>query len=86
MLNRWGKPAVRVLATPYASSRERDEAVPFPPIEQLLRLYFEGDLEAGFAFGGQVAGRIDAIEPVATILERTIEEFREACAETGRWA
>jgi enoyl-[acyl-carrier protein] reductase II len=86
MLNRWGKPAVRVLATPYAASRERDEAVPFPPIEQLLRLYFEGDLDAGFAFGGQVAGRIDAVEPVATILERTIEEFRAACAETGRWA
>jgi enoyl-[acyl-carrier protein] reductase II len=86
MLNRWGKPAVRVLATPFAQAREQDVAVPFPPIEQLMRLYFGGDLEAGFAFGGQVAGRIDAVEPVRTIIERTVEEFRAAMAEASRWA
>src|SRR4029077_19546516 len=48
MLNRWGKPAFRVLATPYSEARERDERVAFPALDQLLKVYFEGDLEAGF--------------------------------------
>ena len=30
-----------------------------------------------FAFGGQVAGRIDAVKPVAEIIDETIAEFHE---------
>ena len=30
-------------------------------MDGVLKLYFEGDLTAGFAFGGQVAGRVDEI-------------------------
>jgi enoyl-[acyl-carrier protein] reductase II len=87
MLNRWGKPAFRVLATPYSEARERDERVAFPPREQVLKVYFEGDLDAGFAFGGQAAGRIGSVEPVRTIIERTVQEFRAVLAEVaGRWA
>ena len=37
-------------------------------------LYFGGNLEASFAFGGQVAGRIDEVLPVAQILDETIAE------------
>jgi enoyl-[acyl-carrier protein] reductase II len=86
MLNRWGRPGFRVLATPYSTARERDERVTFPPREQLLQLYFEGDLEAGFAFGGQVAGRIDAVKPVARIIEETVAEFRAVMrAVAERW-
>ena len=86
MLNRWGKPAFRVLATPYSEARERDERVQFPALEQIKKLYFEGDLDAAFAFGGQVAGRIDSIEPVATIIDRTVTEFRQVMAEMSkRW-
>jgi enoyl-[acyl-carrier protein] reductase II len=86
MLNRWGKPAFRVLATPYSEARERDERVAFPPLEQVLKVYFEGDLDAGFAFGGQAAGRIGSIEPVATIIERTVAEFRDVMADMAkRW-
>ena len=87
LLNRWGKPAFRVLATPYAQARERDERVAFPPLERVLQVYFEGDLDAGFAFSGQVAGRIESIEPVATIIDRTVAEFREVLgAVASRWA
>jgi enoyl-[acyl-carrier protein] reductase II len=87
VLNRSGKPAFRVLATPYSEARERDERVAFPPLERVLEVYYEGNLDAGFAFGGQVAGRIDSIEPVATIVERTVAEFREALrAVASRWA
>ena len=34
-------------------------------------------MEAFIAFAGQVAGRIDAIEPVDEIITRTVNEFRE---------
>jgi enoyl-[acyl-carrier protein] reductase II len=87
MLNRWGKPAFRVLATAYSEARERDERVGFPALDQLLRVYFEGDLDAGFAFGGQVAGRISSVEPVATIIGRTVDEFHAVMADiAARWA
>ena len=60
MLNRFHKPGFRVLATPYSEAREQtNEQVPMAPLDGLLSLYFGGDLDAAFAFGGQVAGRID---------------------------
>ena len=86
VLNRWGRPAFRVLATPFAEARERDEQVAFPPLERVLEVYFEGNLDAGFAFSGQVAGRISSIEPVATIIDRTVAEFRDVLGEiASRW-
>ena len=64
-----------------------DEASQELRFEQLLKVYFEGDLDAGFVFGGQVAGRIRSIEPVATIVDRTVTEFQEVMIEmAGRWA
>jgi enoyl-[acyl-carrier protein] reductase II len=78
MLNRFHKPGFRVLATPYSEAREQtEERVPMAPLEGLLSLYFGGDLDASFAFGGQVAGRIDAVKPVAEIIDETIAEFHE---------
>ena len=60
MLNRFHKPGFRVLATPYSEAREQSgEQVPMASLDGLLSLYFDGDLDAAFAFGGQVAGRID---------------------------
>lgn len=77
-LNRWHKPSFRVLATPRSVAHERaDEQVALGTLDGILRLYFEGDLEAAFAFGGQVAGRIDEVLPVEQIIHETIDEFRE---------
>lgn len=77
-LNRWHKPGFRVLATPRSEAHERlEEQVPLGTLDGILRLYFEGDLDAAFAFGGQVAGRIDEVKPVADIIRETIEEFEE---------
>ena len=39
-----------------------------------LDLYFGGDMNASLALSGQVAGRIDEVEPVADILGRTADE------------
>ncbi|MFO7591920.1 MAG: nitronate monooxygenase [Acidimicrobiia bacterium] len=80
-LNRWHKPGFRVLATPKSEAQERvDEQVVLGSLDGILRLYFEGDLDAAFAFGGQVAGRIDRVRPVAEILHETVDEFRSVLA------
>ena len=83
-LNRWHKPGFRVLATPRAEAQERsDEPVMLGSLDGILELYFEGDLDAAFAFGGQVAGRIDAVRPVAEILHETVAEFRAVLGALG---
>ena len=80
-LNRWHKPGFRVLATPKSEAQERvDEQVVLGSLDGILRLYFEGDLDAAFAFGGQVAGRIADVRPVAEILHETVDEFRAVLA------
>ncbi|MBM3671221.1 MAG: nitronate monooxygenase [Actinobacteria bacterium] len=80
-LNRWHKPGFRVLATPRSEEHERlDEQVMLGTLDGILKLYFEGDLDAAFAFGGQVAGRIDEVRPVADIIGETVEEFRATIA------
>ena len=43
-----------------------------------MDLYFGGDMEAAVALSGQVAGRIDSVEPVAKI----IEECAQGCLDT----
>jgi enoyl-[acyl-carrier protein] reductase II len=47
-------------------------------------LYFGGNLEASFAFSGQVAGRITDVLPVKQILEETIAECETVLRETAR--
>jgi len=81
-LNRWHKPGFRVLATPRSEAHEQNpEQVALGTLDGILRLYFEGDLEAAFAFGGQVAGRIDEVKPVAQIVRETIEECRTVISD-----
>jgi enoyl-[acyl-carrier protein] reductase II len=84
-LNRWHKPGFRVLATPRSEEHEReDEQVALGTLDGILRLYFEGDLDAAFAFGGQVAGRIDEVRPVADIIRETVADFRDVVAGLTR--
>lgn len=46
---------------------------------------FEGDLEEGELEIGQIAGLIDSIEPVATIIEDIIKEFEDTKRELNRY-
>jgi enoyl-[acyl-carrier protein] reductase II len=70
-LNRHTKPALRALRTVRTTSLEFDtESNAMALFGQAMDLYFGGDMEAAIALSGQVAGRIDAIEPVADIIER----------------
>jgi NAD(P)H-dependent flavin oxidoreductase YrpB (nitropropane dioxygenase family) len=53
-------------------------------LDGILSLYFEGDLDAAFAFGGQVAGRIDSVESVDDIIRSTMREFYATVDELAR--
>lgn len=84
-LNRWHKPSFRVLATERSEAHERsDEQVALGTLDGILALYFDGDLDAAFAFGGQVAGRIDAVESVDDIIHTTMAEFHDVIDELAR--
>ena len=44
-------------------------------MDGVLELYFQGNLDAGFAFGGQVAGLVNSVMPVQEIIESTMAGF-----------
>ena len=69
-------PALRALRTERTTRLESGEGNPMAELGGGVReVYFGGDLEAGVALSGQVAGRIDAVRPVAEIIEQTVREF-----------
>jgi enoyl-[acyl-carrier protein] reductase II len=71
-LNRHTKPALRALRTERTTALEFDtESNAMALFGRAMDLYFGGDMEAAIALSGQVAGRIDAIEPVADIIHCT---------------
>jgi len=77
-----GMPTMRVLAT----QRSAETALTGDPgdgLSQVLKLYFDGDLEASFANLGQVSSRITEIQPVAAIL-RQMWEGAVAALDAGR--
>ena len=49
-----------------------------------IKLYFEGDMEAAIPLSGQVAGRIESIEPVEVILQNVKKEFFTALESLSR--
>jgi len=82
-LNRSGPgPALRALRTE-RTSRIEAEGVEniFGEFAGTQKVYFEGDLEAGIALTGQVAGRIKGVRSVADILNSTMQEFEATIAK-----
>jgi enoyl-[acyl-carrier protein] reductase II len=87
MLSAHHSPAYRVMRTPFSEGLEQEPSVVLGStvgIDGLLDLYFKGNLDAAFAFGGQVAGRIGEVLPVADIIHGTIAGFYESIAALGR--
>lgn len=85
-LNRFGPgPALRALRTEKTEAFEKD-----PPANIMaefghaLDLYFGGDMEASIALSGQVAGRIEAVKPVAEVIAETVADFEETVANLAR--
>src|SRR5205085_5321311 len=74
LLNRHAPPAFRVLLTAFSEAAEREDRAVIPSLQAVHDLYFGGAMEASFAFSGQVAGRIDAVVPVADIIANTVAD------------
>ena len=74
LLNRNTPPAFRVLRTGFSQGAESEDRAVIPSLEAVHDLYFGGNMEASFAFSGQVAGRITEVMPVKQILEETIAD------------
>jgi len=73
-----GAPALRALRTERTGRLERGEGHAMADLARgVQEVYFGGDLEAGVALTGQVAGRIEGVLPVAEVIERTVREFHE---------
>src|SRR5688500_16016528 len=68
-LNRHSTPGLRALRTERSTRLERQEHVGMDEFGRSVDLYFGGDMEASIALSGQVVGRIDAVKPVAQILD-----------------
>ena len=88
VLSPFSSPAYRVMRTPFTEALEGEAKVVMGStvgIDGVLDLYFNGRLDRGFAFGGQVAGRISAALPVKEIVHGTIRGFYETVAGLERY-
>jgi len=71
-------PALRALRTATTEALEAGEGQAMATLGGgVKQVYFEGKLDAGIALTGQVAGRIEAVKPVADIIADTVREFGE---------
>jgi enoyl-[acyl-carrier protein] reductase II len=84
-LNRFHSPALRALRTERTTRLEAsiNENI-MPEFGEAKALYFGGDMEAAIPLSGQVAGRIESVEPVADIIARTRQEFFEIIDHLGQ--
>jgi enoyl-[acyl-carrier protein] reductase II len=88
VLSAHSSPAYRVMRTSFSENLEQEPSVVMGRtvgMEGVLRLYFQGDLTAGFAFGGQVAGRVEEIVPVEQIVYETVSGFYEVVKKLGHY-
>lgn len=75
LLNRLTKPGLRALRSERTEEMERRDLVSLMETGNPLDLYFGGDMDTFVPLGGQVAGRIGAVESVRDILDTTMDEF-----------
>jgi enoyl-[acyl-carrier protein] reductase II len=50
----------------------------------VAEVYFKGNVGAGVALSGQVAGRIESVRPVADILRDTMNDFYATLEALGK--
>jgi len=84
-LNRFHSPGLRALRTARTSRLEREpDKNAMAEFGRALDLYFGGDMEAAIPLSGQVAGRIDAVRPVAEIIAEIRREFFDVVGGLAR--
>ena len=83
-LNRAHSPALRAIRTEKTSRLEFSTDNVMGEFGTATELYFGGDMEASIALTGQVAGRIDAVRPVAEVIAEVRKEFFEVVDTLAR--
>jgi enoyl-[acyl-carrier protein] reductase II len=84
-LNRHTRPALRALRTDRSTALEFDTTIDAMSLFGThMDLYFGGDMDAAIALSGEVAGRIDAVEPVADIIERCAADCLAILADLAK--
>jgi enoyl-[acyl-carrier protein] reductase II len=84
-LNRFHSPGLRALRTERTTRLEKNPEVnAMTEFGTARDLYFGGNMEAAIPLTGQVAGRIDAVRPVAEIIAEIREEFRNVVRDLAR--
>jgi enoyl-[acyl-carrier protein] reductase II len=85
MLKPPGRPALRALRTERTERLEKDPSTAMEEMGAGVReVYFGGNVGAGVALSGQVAGRIDSVRPVADILRDTMNDFFATVEALGK--
>ena len=80
-----GRPALRALRTERTERLEKDPSTAMDEMGAGVRdVYFGGNVGAGVALSGQVAGRIESVRPVADILRDTMDEFFATVEALGK--
>ena len=79
-LNQRHSPALRALRTERTEALVDAEHNVFGDFGSPQDLYFGGDMNAAIALSGQVAGRIESVEPVAEIIADTVAGFAATVA------
>jgi enoyl-[acyl-carrier protein] reductase II len=78
-------PSLRALRTETTEALEGTDGQAMAKLAGgVMDVYFGGKLEAGVALTGQVAGRIEAVEPVREIIARTVREFAETAERLAK--
>ncbi len=73
-----GGPALRALRTERTTRLESGDGNPMAELGGgVEKVYFGGEVEAGVALTGQVAGRIESVRPVVEIIADTVREYAE---------
>lgn len=85
-LNRFSRPGLRALRTARTTELERADHVGMEQFANTAALYFGGDMESSIALTGQVAGRIQSVEPVAEIIEGTVRGFYRCVESLSHYA
>ena len=86
VLSAHSSPAYRVMRTHFSEDLEQEPSVVMGRtvgMEGVLKLYFEGDLNAGFAFGGQGDGRVAEVLPIKRIVHETVGDSETVKALDG---
>jgi enoyl-[acyl-carrier protein] reductase II len=86
-LNGHTSPGLRALRTPWTEALEFDhERNAMASFGDVRAVYFGGDLSAGIALGGQLAGRIHERRPVADIIRTCAHECERVLSDlAGRY-